>query len=111
MSNSAVSSLLMNTKNALGFLFLGMLMHVTPAFAQSLAASDSQIVETSVRTVWLEFMGWVIGGIGSAYLIREAAVRLPVMLTLLAPARLWRSVAVKGEAVQIPVGARVGVSS
>lgn len=111
MSNSAVSSFLMNTKNALGFLFLGMLMHVTSTFAQSLAASDGQIIETSVRTIWLEFMGWLIGGIGSAYLIREAAVRLPAMLAVLAPARLLRSVAAKGEAVQLPVGARVGVSS
>jgi len=53
----------------------------------------------------------VTGGVGSAYLIREAAIRLPATLAVLAPARLLRSVAIKGETVQIPVGVRVGVSS
>jgi hypothetical protein len=102
----------MNTKNALGFLFLGMLLHVTPTLAQSLTTQADLVADTSsVRTVWLEFMSWVIGGIGSAYLIREAAVRLPALLAVLSPARLLRPIMAKGEAVQIPVGARVSVSS
>jgi len=101
----------MNIKNALGFLFLGLLMHVTPTLAQALATNGDLVADPSVRTVWLVFMGWVTGGIGSAYLIREAAIRLPATLVVLAPVRLLRSVAIKGETVQIPVGVRVGVSS
>jgi hypothetical protein len=101
----------MNTKNAFGFLALGMLMYVTPVFAQSLAVHPEAILEASVRAIWLELMGWVIGGIGSAFILKEAAVRLPALLMMLTPARLLRPVEGQGESVRLPVGVRVSVSS
>jgi len=106
-----VSFLIMNTKNAFGFLALGMLMYVTPVFAQSLAAHPEAILDASVGTVWLELMGWVIGGIGSTFLLKEAAVRLPTLLAMVTPARLLRPIEDQGESVRLPVGVRVSVSS
>jgi hypothetical protein len=101
----------MNNKNAVGFFLLGLLMYVTPVLAQSLASHPGAVTSGSVRMVWLEFMGWVVGGIGLAYLIREVAVRLPSWLPVLVPERVLRSVFGKAEPVQLPVGARVGVSN
>lgn len=58
----------MNIKNALGFFVLGLLMHTTPVLAQSFSA-DAVVGQLSVRSVWLELMSWVIGGIGCSYLV------------------------------------------
>jgi len=101
----------MNIKNALGFLVLGMLMYASSAFAQSAESHQTAVADASVRTVWLEFMGWVIGGIGFAYLSREATVRLPVLLAMLLPERLLRPIEARGEPVSMPVGVTVSVSS
>jgi hypothetical protein len=101
----------MNIKNALGFLVLGLLMYSAPTFAQSLSDYSAAAAVPSVRTVWLEFMGWVIGGIGIAYLSREGVVRMPVLVATMVPARLLRQVEASNDSGRIPDGARVGVSS
>ena len=103
--------LLMNIKNAVGFFFLGLVMHVPPTFAPSLAAHSDMITSDSVRTIWLELMGWVIGGIGSAYLLRDAALRAPAFFSSLLPERLFSPAESQSAPVQIPVGARAVVSS
>ena len=97
----------MNIKNAVGFFFLGFVMHVTP----SLAAHSDTITSDSVRVIWLELMGWVVGGIGSAYLLRDAALRAPALLFSLLPERLFSPAESQSAPGQIPVGARVVVSS
>jgi hypothetical protein len=97
----------MNIKNAVGFFFLGLVMHVTP----TLAAHSDMITSDSVRTIWLELMGWVIGGIGSAYLLRDAALRAPAFFSSLLPERLFSPAESQSAPVQIPVGARAVVSS
>jgi hypothetical protein len=101
----------MNIKNAFGFLVLGMVMYASPALAQSTDSLQIAVADSSVRTLWLEFMGWVIGGIGLSSLGREAAVRLPVLLTMLVPAQLLRPVEGRGEPMRLPVGVRVVVSN
>ena len=101
----------MNCKNALGFLILGILMHTTPLLAQSLSDYYVSVADGSVRTVWLELMSWVIGGIGLGYLSRESVVRLPALLTTLVPERLLRPIEASGEHEQIPAGVRVGISN
>jgi hypothetical protein len=101
----------MNIKNALGFLVLGMVMYVSPALAQSTESLQTAVADSSVRTLWLEFMGWVIGGIGLSYLGREAAIRVPVLLAMITPERLLRPVGDRSEPLQLPVGVRVIVSN
>jgi hypothetical protein len=108
-SNPISFSLLMSINNSLGFIVLGLLLYATPVFAQSIATQTEVVMDTSVRTLWLEFMGWVTGGIGIAYLLKEAASRMPTLLTMEAPEHLLRSVEVKAEPVRYPVG--VSVSS
>ena len=98
----------MNIKNALGFLILGTLMYVSPAFSQSPEAQQIVIANDSARTLWLEFMGWVIGGIGSVRLLRESVVRMPALVALFAPVRPVEN---NSEPMRLPVGARVGVSN
>jgi len=101
----------MNIKNALGFLILGMVMYASPAFAQSTDSLQIAVADASVRTLWLEFMGWVIGGIGISYLGREAAVRIPALIAMITPERLLRPVEGQGEPMQLPLGVRVVVSN
>ena len=109
--NPFVSFSLMNNKNALGFLVLGLLMYVTPMMAQSLAVHPEVISDTSVRMIWLELMGWVIGGIGSSYLMKEAAIRMPVLFVLLTPERLLRPIEDRVDSARLPAAVRAGVSS
>lgn len=101
----------MNIKNALGFFCLGLLMHTTPLLAQSLSDYSMAVADTSVRSVWVQFMSWVIGGIGLGYLTRDAALRMPALLTAITPARLLRPIESRGDAVRLPAGARVGLSN
>lgn len=101
----------MNIKNALGFLVLGLAMYASPALAQSTESLQTAVADSSVRTLWLEFMGWVTGGIGLSYLSREAAVRMPVLMAMLVPERLLRPNAGRGEPMRLPVGVRVAVSN
>jgi len=106
---TAPDSPFMNINNALGFLVLGLLMYTTPVLAESFSGHPA-VVESSVRTLWLEFMGWVISSIGSGYVLREGMSRAPALLTYLVPARFLRPIMARGEA-RIPAGARVSVSS
>ncbi len=101
----------MNNKNALGFFFLGLLMHTTLVVVQSLSDYSGAVAGESVRTMWVQFMSWVIGGIGFGNLAREGMARMPALLTALVPERLLRPVATRSESLQLPVTARVGVSS
>lgn len=101
----------MNSKNALGFLGLGLLMHATPLLAQSLAEYPVSFADTSVRAIWMELMSWVVGGIGFSYLTREGVARLPALLTAMVPERLLRPIEAKTESLGMPAGVRVGISS
>jgi len=86
-------------------------MHATPLLAQSLASFPVAVEDASVRTVWLELMSWVIGGIGLGYLTREGFVRLPTLLTAMVPERFLRPVEGRAESLEMPVGVRVGISN
>jgi hypothetical protein len=99
----------MNINNALGFIVLGLLMLATPAFAEALTVHPVVVAEASVRTLWLEVMGWVTGGIGSIYIARDAALRVPSLLAALIPERLLRPI--RGESERMPNGVRVTASS
>ena len=99
----------MNIKNALGFLVLGLLMQVMSVFSQS--ANHLEFVDNSVRIIWMEFMSWVIGGIGSTFLVKESAVRLPALLVLLTPEQFLHSGETLPESVRLEVGARASVSN
>jgi len=101
----------MNSKNALGFLILGFLMHTTPLLAQSLSNYSVAVVDGSVRTVWLELMGWVIGGIGLGYLMRATAARMPVLFAAVMPERQLGPSEQRGTTLHLPVGSQVGLSS
>jgi hypothetical protein len=101
----------MNIKNAVGFFFLGLVMYVTPTLVPAMAAHAENITGESVRTIWLELMGGVIGAIGSSYLLRDAALRMPTLLSALLPVRMLNPAGREREAVQIPVGVRAVVSS
>ena len=96
----------MNIKNALGFLVLGLLMLASPSPAHA-----GTIADISVRTVWLEFMGWVIVIIGSAFLLRDAAVHVPAWLTAITPERWLRPTENRYEPLRLPADARAGVAS
>jgi hypothetical protein len=100
---------LMNTKNALGFFVLGLLMHTILVLMQSFSVSAVE-AESSVRLIWLGFMSWVVGGIGFAFITREGLVRLPTLITAVVPARLLRPVEAQGEQVQIQSVVRVGIT-
>ncbi len=101
----------MNIKNALGFFSLGLLMHTTLVVVQSLSDSTGSGAAESVRTLWVQFMSWLIGGIGIGNLAREGMARMPAYLTAMVPERLLRPVETQSEARQLPVPARVGISS
>jgi hypothetical protein len=100
----------MNSKNALGFLVLGLLMHSAPLVAQWLADASVVVGDASVRTVWLEFMSWVNGGIGVSYFAREGVLHVPALISAIVPEQWLRPVAADGEPVQISSPVRVGVS-
>jgi hypothetical protein len=100
----------MNLKNAFSFFVLGLLMHSTPVLAQSLSAVPVAVVESSVRMVWLEFMGWVIGGIGFAYIAHEGLVRLPILVKAVVPARYLRPIETRTAPVQMQAVVRVGLT-
>ena len=99
----------MNTKNALGFFVLGLLMHAILVLMQSFSVSAVE-AESSVRLIWLEFMSWVVGGVGFAFIAHEGLVRLPTLISAVVPARLLRPVEAQGEQVQIQSVVRVGIT-
>jgi hypothetical protein len=101
----------MNNKNALGFLVLGVLMYSTPVMAESISGSMVSTSDISVRAVWLELMGWINGGIGLTYLMKEGVIRLPAWIAAITPERFLRPIEARGELVQLPAGARVSASS
>lgn len=101
----------MNIKNALGFFCLGLLMQTTLVVVQSFAEASGTASGESVRTIWVQFMSWVIGGIGFGNLAREGLAHLPNLLSTLVPAQVWRPAETKTESLQLPVAARAGVSS
>src|SRR5579883_1913233 len=68
---------LMNSLNALGFLVLGSTMNAIPALAPALIAQG----DFSTRALWLHFMGLVVGGIGTSYLLRECLIAFRIART------------------------------
>jgi len=83
-------------------------MFALPVFAEGMSAHAQMVMEASVRTLWLEFMACVVGGIGSAYLLREGWVRVPALVAMLPRVRSFES---QEESAQIESGVRVGVSN
>jgi len=101
----------MTTKNALGFLALGLLMHVAPVLVQAASDTSAQVADTSVRIIWVEFMSWVLGSIGLGYLVRVGMFHLPTLIATLVPGRFLRPSEAKAEALPLPAGQRIGVSN
>jgi hypothetical protein len=99
----------MNVTHAFGFFVLGLLMLASPDL---MAAGQPVIMSSqSVRTMWLEFMGVVIGGIGSAYMAREAFARVTVVAAAIKLPRLLQPVQTGAKPEILTSAARVGVSS
>jgi hypothetical protein len=68
----------MNLPNAIGLLALGILMRMLPIIAPSWVPVDPTL-GTSARELWLILTGYVIGGTGAAWLLREGARRTVVV--------------------------------
>lgn len=98
----------MNIANAFSFLVLGAVMQVFP---ELIPAADAALVVGSVRAEWMEFMSWVIGGIGSTYVLAFGAQRAPQVMAALAPARLPELVRARSDAAELPSGARAGAAN
>ena len=87
----------MNLANAFSFLILGSVMNVVPSLAPTLAAGgliqgqSASVWANGTSALWLHFMGFVVGLIGSSYLVREAAARVPALVTT-ATARVFAPV-------------------
>src|ERR1700712_2952559 len=77
----------MNLANAFSFLILGSVMNVVPSLAPTLAAGgliqgqSASVWANGTSALWLHFMGLVVGLIGSSYLMREAAARVPALVS------------------------------
>src|SRR5882724_2138486 len=77
----------MNLANALSFLILGSVMNIVPSLAPTLAAGgmiqgqSASVWANGTSALWLHFMGLVLGLIGSSYLMREAAARVPALVS------------------------------
>ncbi len=65
----------MNLPNAIALLALGIFMRVLPVIAPALVPVDPSI-GTSARELWLILTGYVIGGTGAAWLLREGMAAL-----------------------------------
>lgn len=101
----------MNIKNALGFLVLGLVMHVVPVLAEAGGEAIPADTAPAVRMLWLNFMGWVTGLIGVAYLLREGAVRLPAVWVAVKTDPWIRPLLVRSAETRVPEGARAAVSN
>jgi hypothetical protein len=93
----------MNFSNALGFLGLGVLMHVAPGFLGSGAALDSE----SRSSLWLYFMSYVIGGVGSAYIAHDGYTRFVAVLSKIQLPALLRPASAKRPVEGVPSAVRV----
>ncbi len=87
----------MTTLHAYGFLLLGGVLHLLPLVSPAQFPPDS-LDGASTSALWLQFMGWVNGGIGTIYLwlleMLPVAVQLltwrPVLPPQMQPAALLR---------------------
>lgn len=86
-------------------------MHTTPMLAQTLSDQSVSLADPSVRSIWVQFMSWVIGGIGLGYLARDAAGRLPVLLAAFIPERQLRSSEPHGATLHLPVSSQLNLTS
>ncbi|MDR0352994.1 MAG: hypothetical protein LBI02_06505 [Opitutaceae bacterium] len=62
----------MNLPNAISLLTLGIIMRLLPIIAPSWVPVDPSI-GISARALWLILTGYVIGGTGAVWLLREGA--------------------------------------
>lgn len=98
-----LGGILMNTANAIGFLFLGTLMQVIALTAP--ASVVGSFGPEEARTLWLQFMGLITGAIGGGYLVREGSREMVAML-----GRTWarrveaREQVAQGAARRVPLG-------
>lgn len=95
----------MNSFNALGFLVLGIVMHVAPTLAPhfSGAASDP----SSRSALWLWFMSYVVGGIGSLYFVHQGYHVSTAYLAKVQLPSLLRPATAKRPAPDLATGVRV----
>ncbi len=75
----------MNSPNAFGFLGLGILMQVLPDVAPSLIG-HAALATQSTGALWMEFMSYVVVGIGGGHFVHQGAQRLSVLLGTFLPA-------------------------
>jgi hypothetical protein len=77
---AAVSTTItMNLPNAISLLTLGIIMRLLPILAPSWVPVDPSI-GTSACELWLILTGYVIGGTGAAWLLREGARKAVLVL-------------------------------
>jgi hypothetical protein len=77
---AAVSTTItMNLPNAIGLLTLGIIMRLLPIIAPSWVPVDPSI-GTSARELWLILTGYVIGGAGAVWLLREGTRKTVLVL-------------------------------
>jgi hypothetical protein len=97
----------MNTANAVAFFILGIVMQVLP---QVTSMGGSGLGAQETQTLWLQFMGFVTGGMGAGYLIRMGAREAAVLVarTALRRAEAREQIAQGARAPQeMPLGVRV----
>ena len=85
----------MNNKNAALFIVMGLLMHLMPQWG--IAVDGTMSGEGTVRTIWLAFMSWVVGGVGLVHYTHETWVRIPGWMQTLLPARMLQPMGASGE--------------
>jgi hypothetical protein len=69
----------MNFRNALGFFAVGAVLAVIPRFAGG-ASLSAGIDAMSASTLWLQFMSFVLMGLGVAYFAQRSLVGLASLL-------------------------------
>src|SRR4051794_36888817 len=97
----------MNLSNALGFLGLGVLMHVAPTIAPGLVSSSATVDPQSRSSLWLYFMSYVVGGIGSSYVAYDSYMRLAAVLAKVQLPALLRPAGAKRPAEGVAAVVRI----
>lgn len=98
----------MNSPNAFGFLVLGALMHVAPDIAPSMVNHAATVAASSTAAIWMEFMSYVIAGIGGGHFVHQGASRLSVLVTAVLPLvpRAVEPLGAKPVPARVPSGAQ-----
>jgi len=87
----------MTTLHSYGFLVLGGVLHLLPLVAPA-QFPPSSVDGANTSALWLQFMGWVNGGIGTVYLwllevlpfVAQVLAWRPALTPEMQPAKLLR---------------------